>query len=296
MKRGFWPYPDLRNTVTVHHITDSHIGYRDALTADWHDNIAQDSERLKIAGHVGHIHTGDFVETWSGNTNDARFKAFRDTIKGDGLPWADVPGNHDLGDYAAVTSRTPDAWAAAVGGRAKARSVTLMGGIAVIGLPNPWTYTTQFVNNPVTADDLTWLDQQLTALGGTMAWVCFHEPPAGTVPSSEGIEPLASIDAVLGAHSNVIGILSGHWHRQVENPDQVQVQDRGGKRIYVVTGPSALGIRGDYGWPEQAANAAATSLWVSYGGDFIDVRWRHHLGRRWTDSAGTFVRRQLKAA
>lgn len=286
--RSAWNYPNLGSGVTFHHITDTHIGYRDYLTSKWHAQIADDIQDLRV-NHVGHIHTGDFVETWDGNDNDSEYVAFRDSIKTDDLPWADVPGNHDQGDYNTTASRTADEWAQQVGGREKARSVTEMSGIKIIGLPVNWGYP--FSAQPLTEDDLTWLDEQLTAAGSTPCWLAAHEPPYGAISNYDYLQPTAQLNDIVGAHSNVFGGVFGHWHMRVEDTRQVQVMNLGGRDIFIVNGPSGLGIRGDYSADQQAAYTPATSLWVTMLDDgakrTVDVRWRNHLGRRWVVGEGT---------
>lgn len=298
-----WNYPDLRNGTTLHHITDNHFGDR-FFTTNLLDRVASDMAVLK-ASHQGHVHTGDMV-MWRGSTGlppeDSLYTAWRGKIKSDGKPYAEVPGNHDLGSYGSANYRTKEQWATAVG-VPSANSVTRMGDMIVIGLsPDVWmpAYPADGFLDPVLSPaTLSWLDTQLTLAGSTPVWLANHVPPVGQYSASTAstAQPGADVDALIAGHPNVVGWLSGHWHVDINNqPDHVRTVVQGGRNLFAVNAPAAGGLLTGVDQSVQQWASPAQSMFVTYLGGAIDVRWRDHSARRWTTSEGAAVKHLLLTA
>lgn len=292
MSTRVWPYPDLRNGTTIHHITDTHFGLRDEVDGRF-PAISADLELLK-ASHVGHVHSGDMVD-WdaspSAGPEDTQYLAWRDGVKAkDGLPWAEIVGNHDLQSFATGATRTSAQWATSMG-LSSQNTVTSMGGVKIIGL-GPDSWATQITAAPcvLSAATLTFLDQQLTAAGSTPCFIATHVPPNEQYPSNapNGVAtPVANLDGIVAGHSNVVGWLSGHRHA---NPDtdaaHAGVVSVGGRNLFVVNGPAAGGRMSGVAYENYTFQSPSLSMFITYLGGALDVRWRDHSAMGWKLTAG----------
>lgn len=282
-----WPNPS--NGVTLCHITDTHVGQRDET--DWRfPTIAADMERLGVTTQ-GVVHTGDMCD-WdetppTGSPEVSQYRAWRDPLRTAlGVPWSEVPGNHDLQSFQSRKTWTSQQWATAMG-YASANTVTIMGGVWVIGTAPPqWA---GFDGDKFTLDaaTLTWLDQQLTAAGSNPVIITAHVPPVEQYPSApDQILPAASFANIVGSHSNVKMILSGHRHSNIWTDNaHSSIQTIGGKKVFCLNGPAAGGIMFGYGDPYTLApwRSPCLSTYVTYYGDAVGVRWRDQMAGRWSD-------------
>lgn len=311
--------PDLRSSATVQLFADNQFGFRPGFTDNWNIRAAYDS--MSLSHYVGvRANAGDCIEWLNATPEDAAYKAFRTAIMADGKPYGDTSGNHDLTTYntSAVFPyqrtttdgivekwvRTADQWAAAVPGRPKANQVVTNGSIAVVMMsPDIWAYRHGVAKpgyappDPLTTAHLTWLDQQLTALGTTPTWIVTHAPPPGQFPTSstpaaEYVQPWDQIGLVIDAHPNVIGWLSGHWHISSANTDTIRKIQCGGRQIIGINSPSSQGIRGGWNATQQQYGDGtngpehAKSLFVGYDGTDVTVRWRNHNAGTWVQPFG----------
>jgi len=306
-----WPFPDLRNGTTVNLITDLHMGKR-SFIADWATKMSDDLYRLR-ASLSGSVQAGDAIDWFNNPTTpeDALYVAWRDAHKTKlGLPLAECVGNHDLASHATGgPTRNVQQWAAAVGVPSQ-NTVVSMGGVKVITVgPDSWGFNG--VGGPdqsvLSAATLTWLDQQLTAAGSTPCWIAAHSPLYEQFPAySDGWlqAPKAELDALIGSHSNVIGWLSGHLHTDIQaTPEHAGVITVGGRKIFAVNGPPSGGRLSsiefnDHQWlaPDGSGSGINQSMFVTYLGGAIDVRWRNHNGRRWAKAQGAQMRHILLTA
>lgn len=317
--------PDLRSAATVQLFADNQFGYRPQFTDNWNMRAAYDSRSL--APYVGvRANAGDCIEWNAVLPEDASYKAFRQVIMGDGKPYADTPGNHDLTTYNAAASfpyqrttadgivekwaRTADEWARDVPGRGTANQVVTNGQIAVVTLsPDIWAYrhTTTTPGyappDPLTAAHLAWLDTQLTQLGSTPTWIVTHAPPQNqfatgtTLPAAEFVQPWDQIGVVIDAHPNVIGWMSGHWHIGANHADTIRKIQCGGRQILGINSPSSQGIRGAWTAGQQQYGdgtlgpECSKSMFVAYDGTDVTVRWRNHNNATWVQPQGGKYRR-----
>ena len=291
MSTRVWPYPDLRNGTTIHHITDTHFGLRTEADGRF-PQISVDLEILKAA-HAGHLHSGDMVDWDAAPTDapeDAQYLAFRNGVKAkDGLPWAEVVGNHDLQSFQTLTARTSAQWAASMG-LSSQNTVTTMGGVRIIGLgPDSWrAFDTPEPGYTLSAATLTFLDQQLTAAGSTPCFIATHVPPSEQYPAESQVAlPVVGLDGIVAGHSNVVGWLSGHRHA---NPDtdtaHAGVATIGGRKLFVVNGPAAGGRMAGVAYADYVFKSPSLSMFVTYLGGALDVRWRDHSAMGWKSVNG----------
>jgi hypothetical protein len=307
-----WPFPDLRNGPTLHHVTDTHFGPRAsyAYLADWHRRSETDIAYLRVATNAGHLATGDLINAWFGSASLAQarkqraqqrrdFQAWRAAITGaDGKPFALATGNHDMsgpedadGTWHPITG---DQWAAFYG-LPSVNNTWDMGEIRVITLgPEKW----ESFNRPnpyrkflLPTGTLDWLDAELSA-DSRPTFLAAHVPTAQQYPDDfltvNGQNP--RFDDIVGAHGNVVGYLCGHRHNDVDaNPDLATVVTVGGRRIFTVCGPAAggkdrwTGVGPYEDTSRQWVPNANCSLYLTLlHDDTLDVRYRDHDARQWT--------------
>lgn len=286
-----WPYPDLRNGTTVSLTTDSHMGEW-SFTQNFLDRAGADMDDLKVASQ-GFVHAGDLIH-WStpAAPEDATAKQWLADRKAasPAIPQVFVPGNHDLASYVdPMPHRTSSQWATAMG-VSSPLTVADMGGVRVLGVaPDDW------VNDPVTGwgqmtlspATMTWLDQQLTAAGSRPCWIAMHSALEDQYGGTAHAEPIAGLQSLIGSHQNCIGVLSGHLHTAYRtNVNHVKSITVGGRRIFTVNGPAGGGRMNGIAVADHQWQSPVISMFVTYLGDAIDVRWRNHLERRWDQGLG----------
>lgn len=311
-----WPYPDLRNGTTFHHITDTHFG---ALSqADfifkWLDGVSYDMEKLKVANPNGHIHTGDMIEWFApytslsdGAAQDSMYVAWRDGIKAiDGKPWVECAGNHDMqgplsADGTTRLGRTIQNWADSMG-LVTPHQVVDMDDIRIITLnPDKW-----FRNVPagdtkaefeVPQATLDWLDTQLGATTKPVFIACHIVLQEQYLTITEDGYNAANVNTpaltdVLMAHSNVVGWLSGHKHITISNVEHAKVmQLPNGQKMFAINSPACGGGTRSGATEEQHQwDSVNYSMYLTYLGDALDLRWRDHNLYGWTGPSGETVR------
>lgn len=309
--------PDLRSAATVQLFADNQMGFRPQFSDNWNMRGAYDS--MMLSPYVGlRANAGDCIEWSTAAPEDASYKAFRQAVQADGVPYIDTPGNHDLTTYnnaatfpytrttadgiAERMTRSADEWASKVAGRAKANTVIQNGDIAVIAVsPDWWPYRASIPGfgppDPLSEEILGWLDGQLTALGTKPTWMVSHAIPLGqfsttTAKDTEFLRPWPRITEVLGAHSNALGWLSGHWHIAPSNGESIKTLPAGPRSIVSINAPSSQGIRSGWSAAQQQYGDGTQgpeymkSMFISYDGTSITARWRDHNAAAWVQPFG----------
>lgn len=312
MSGRIWRFPDLRNGTTLHHITDTHFGghYHAAWVNGWGDSVRDDLNELSVYTSAGHVHTGDMIHWYYGtgnpqstaDTESAWYVAWRDAVKAvDGKPWAEAVGNHDLlGPGEADSTRslvTSTGWAQRIGVESQ-NVITDMGDFKVITVgPETWHYGTNFVLSQAT---LSFLDNALQN-AGKPCWVAAHVPFNEQYNTYGGgdtaVEPgNPTLMALLDSNPNCIGWLSGHRHINiVEQTEQATTFSTGSRQIFGINGPASIGGRkgAEVAYDDHQWQAWNYSMYLTYLGDAVDVRWRDHNARVWTNPEGETVRHIL---
>ena len=305
-----WRHPDLRNGAgTLHHITDTHFGAGNhaQFINDWHEKTRHDLDILKVVYNRGHVHTGDMIHWYPGGDNtqaDADIETdwyvtWRNSIKAtDGMPFAEAVGNHDLlgpGPEGERVPRTSAAWASAVGVASK-NVATDMGQFKVITIgPETWESGGGFYLSNST---LTWLDNQLQT-AGKPCFIAAHVPSdeqMGTnTAAGNAIEPgNPTFLDICDSNPNAIGYLSGHRHIDINTrPNHASVFSVGSKNMFGINGPPGGGGRNSaVSYADHLTLGTYYSMFITLlDENTLDVRWRDHLGRRWTAPDGETVRR-----
>lgn len=290
-----WKFPELTRGSTINVMADSQQGFRSDFTDNWADRVAEDLQRLK-ADSVGHAHAGDCVEGLAGRFEDEKYIKFKSDIMKDGKPFLACAGNHDLGCETAPLNRSADDWAKNVDGRPQHDAFMRMGDIAVIALAPPfWKYDFSIPNfadpPPLNDATLTYLDETLRQLGSTPTWIMTHHLPPGQAPGSvvgdpQYVRPWDRVMEVVADNPNAIGWLSGHWHISPESTQiGLRALNMGGRKIFGINAPSVTGLNAQ-SYAKHRYQDNARSMFVTYQGDHVDVRWRNHTDPGWLAPGG----------
>ena len=300
-----WTYPDLRNGTTIHHVTDTHMGAAGgaAWLKAWMDRIRDDILDLSESCH-GHVHTGDCIHWDQGGdqpSEDVQYVAWRTAILADGLPYSSSVGNHDLDCFAANAPdahRTAKQWASAVGIPA-ANNRTDIGEVRVISIgPDDLPDNQGWLFSDAT---LSYLDTQLGATTKP-CFVSFHCPPSGqyggTTPgiwNPDYRNP--TLFPIMDSHPNCVGMLHGHSHANIDVTNHARTLNIGSRQIFSINGPPCGGGRySTVAYADHQWQSPAQSIYLTYLGDAVVVRWRDHLRRQWTTGAGALSRTILLPA
>lgn len=309
MSTRAWPWPDLRHGTTLHHITDTHLGQR-FFTSAWMDAIGIELDRFKTSA-AGHVHTGDIIQ-WqlSVTPEDAEWLEWVAARRAaSSLPWAVALGNHDLASYFnTLPSRTSAQAATALGLPGQNYTVVMGSGAntvwVIVVAPDAWASPDGGVSvgdcvlSPAT---LAYLDTQLTAAGSIPCFIACHAPLYEQYAGAGGVgwyvNPRTTITALLDGHPNAVGWLSGHRHVNVQaEPSHARSDVVGSRRMYLINSPAACGRQNDLTFDQHQFQSPALSMYLTYLGDALDVRWREHLRHRWETVGGTRIKHLLLAA
>lgn len=121
-----------------------------------------------------------------------------------------------------------------------------IGDLSVICLaPDTWEQPTDTLTDYILpANTLDWLDAQLSA-SSRPTFIATHAPPDRQYPddsiTADGQNP--RLNDIIGAHSNVIGWLSGHRHNIIEvQPEHAETINVARQQLFALCGPSTGGM------------------------------------------------------
>lgn len=299
-----WPLPPRSAAATLHHLTDTHVGYGDPYDVD--DTAkkmaaARDMRSAFVRGIDGQIHTGDITDDGGGTdaneaTQDARALEFLAAMEREGVPSVWCVGNHDLRDRDGETGGrlpyTTDAWEWAYG--RPANGVVDMGEVRVVHFAPPQlTWAQDEANRWIIAPErLEWLDKQCRESNRPV--ILANHYPLAELNESFGwgsgsyLNPRGDIAAIIDANPSVAGMICGHTHYQTTDVRSTEILTIGSRRIVHIVGPS-LAVTGP---PEHTGYADSApvpqrSLYIS----ILDptrwqIRYRTHTPGLWEDIEG----------
>lgn len=298
--RRRWPGPPrILGGTTVWHLTDTHIGDAPGVAWPRMAGVAQDVAQplVELNDVAGFVHTGDIVNNSNSDADpeDVEAKDWLETYF-TSRPNLWVPGNHDIAwrpSSAQAPASSRLGWELAYG--RPGNDVITVGDPArsnvmrVIGMCPPFygNDDTDPATPPkggwVLSDaDLTWVEDQLRAAGSTPVWLANHfrlaEQTSGAVDTSIGAQPHGALVDLIASYPNVVGWLSGHVHWDTEDRRMVMPLAVGGRTIAAVCGPST---RYNSDHSEAGGTLPYRSLYVTYLGDAVAVRFRDHGAARY---------------
>lgn len=268
-----WPLiSPVGHGVLVHHVSDTHFGYRDWSIPESEHLLRDLNEGLVPIPDIL-IHTGDIVDGTTSKVGTWNEDAYA-------LSWLDratltqrllCMGNHDVRDRVVHTRST---WEAIYGQSANTfvdvkgiRFVTF----AVDEHPNgaDWMWT-------VPAATWDWVAAVATAHNGPVV-LADHHPPmefGGLLPQ-DCVLPQSALNDLVGDVSNITGMMCGHLHRNLDDLSAAQFVTLGGRSIPLLADISAmLSLEGEPG-RDQSAQIQSTTAYV----EILDDRWRVHYRR-----------------
>jgi hypothetical protein len=283
-----WPIPPPapEGGITIHHVSDTHIGYRPWSYAEANHLLRDLNEGLVPLPDVM-VLTGDIIDGIDVPAEDAYAKAFLNVAgEARGVPGLWCVGNHDL------RTRSPNtrvAWEATYGRPGNTyvdvggwRLITFT--VDVHGWNDPWV---------VPAATWSWLDQRIAEAPGPVI-LANHFPPQelGGLTNIDYLQPPAELADLVSSHPNVIGMLAGHTHWPADDPRSAAMIQLGSRSNFpVLTDISAMltlptGLSRD-----QSAQVPSISAYVTVTEDLWEVRYRHHGPHAWSGPGGMRVTR-----
>lgn len=242
------------------------------------------------------IQVGDHTST-AATSEFTNYKAWRDNIKAafPGIPWGEVPGNHDLiGNNSSGTPDlvTPAQWAAIMGYQNKDNVIDIKGRVRVL-LVSPAADATvgKASVRRLTIDPATvaWIDARCDEVPDMKVVIVFHAPLPNTVGPLDG-SAFSSYDErwhahwdtgyalsdMISRHSNIVAWVAGHTHSRPTEVDIVKKMTYGSVSIASVVTSSPAFHNPDTGIYGPIVTALVTIL-----PDRVEVRYRDHGSRQW---------------
>lgn len=269
-----WTVPELGAT-TLHHVSDTHFGYRPWSYAEGGHMLA-DLEAGLIPPVDAFVHTGDITDHSLQDEDAYSLGWLAGAAKGAPGIWA--PGNHDL-----YNTRSSSAeWQADYG--RPANTYLDVGGYRLVAFaPDTWAEHTDWT---ISAATWSWLDSAIGATSDPVILLNHYPPWELGLTQGVTVQPHASLAGLVDAHSNIEGMLVGHMHWRIEDARSCSFVVMGGRQVPVLMGVSQAFTDSDLS-RDQSAQYPSISTYVSlYPGEMWEVRYRLHGPRAWGGPGG----------
>ena len=277
-----WPVPPTGGLV-IHHVSDTHFGYRSWSHAEG-DHMLRDLSEGLIPPVDVLVHTGDIVDGPNLAAEDAYAKKWL-TAAGKNVPSVWAVGNHDLRDRAPTTRA---AWESAYG-RPGNTYVDVDGHRIVTFTVDSHTLNADWIVPEAT---WTWLDKVASDAPGPVI-LAEHFPPweLGVDLTLGALQPPARFAEFVSAHPNVVGMLAGHMHWDPGDQRSAVMLNIGNRTAFpVLTDVSAM-LTISTLTRDQSAQLPSVSAYVRVLPDLWEVRYRHHGPHAWLGPGGMRVTR-----
>lgn len=279
-----WPLPtppdDTDAALTVHHVSDTHIGYRPWSHAEA-DHMAADIAHGLIPPVDVLVHTGDIVDGPDLPTEDTYAKTWLAAAAKD-APSVWAVGNHDIRDR---TPHTRAAWEAVYG--RPANTYLDVAGWRIV----TWAVDTHVTNTNWVIPDATWdwLDAVIGAAPGPVLLAEHYPLWELGVTDVNCVQPAARMADLISAHPNIAGMLAGHMHWEIEDPRQAKFVAVGSRALFpVVTDVSSMLSISEL-TRDQSAQLQSISTYITMHPDRWELRYRFHGRHGWGGPAGLRV-------
>lgn len=272
-----WPIPaSPPDGILIHHVSDTHFGYRswsygeaDHMADDLLDNLVPPADVF--------VHTGDITDHGAPAEDAYARRWLHRAARGAPEVWA--MGNHDIRDRQIHTRAT---WEKIY--RRSANTFVDIDGIRLVtfavddftGTSTPWV---------VPAATWTWLDGVVSAAPGPVILVDHYPPSELGVAAENYLQPAATLDAFVGDHPAVVGMLCGHMHLELDDPDAAAFWTIGGRALPVLCDISSM-LSLDGHSRDQSAQIQSHSAYVTVREDRWEVRYRAHGTHAWSGPGG----------
>jgi hypothetical protein len=281
-----WPIPQApADGLLVHHVSDTHIGYRDWSFAE-SDHMRRDVQQGLVPIPDAFVHTGDIGDGTQNTTTitideqDAYARPWlNDVARGAASVWS--IGNHDIRDR---TPTTRQAWEAAYG--RLGNSYTDVKGWRII----TFAVDTHSSSLPWVVPDTTWdwVDSVCSTAPGPVVLAQHYPPWELTTSANNFLEPSSKLDSLMAARTNITGMLCGHMHYELDSAQMTQILTIGGRKIPVICDISSmLSLNGDS--RDQSAQIQSTSVFVEMTEGVWRVHYRQHGSHAWSGPGGQRV-------
>lgn len=278
-----WPIPPS-DGLLIHHVSDTHFGYRpwsygegDSMQDDLLDNLVPAADVF--------VHTGDIVDGEADQLSHAREDAYalrwlHRAARGAPSLWA--MGNHDVRERRVHTRAE---WERIY--RRPANTFVDVQGVRLVtfavdtftGNSTPWV---------VPAETWAWLDTVIAAASGPCILVDHYPPAELGVGSANHVQPASSLNDLVSGHPNIMGMLCGHMHSELDDPNAAQFLTIGGRALPVLTDISSM-LSLDGRSRDQSAQIQSHSAYVTVLEDRWEVRYRAHGTHAWSGPEGQRV-------
>jgi 3',5'-cyclic AMP phosphodiesterase CpdA len=273
-----WPLiPPVNDGVLVHHVSDTHFGYRPWSFGEGNHLLRDLNQGLipipDILVHTGDITDGDLSQQGT-NVEDAY-----------ALSWLDKAtltrrllcmGNHDIRDRKVHTRAS---WESVFGQSANAYA-DVKGVRFITFAVDDFSNTDSMWTVPAATWD--WVAAVATAHTGPVV-LADHYPPKefGGLLDQDVVLPQAALNEVVGDVPNIVGMLCGHLHRDINDLAAAQFVTIGGRQIPLLADISAmLSLQGEPG-RDQSAKIQSTTAYIVIRDGQWQIHYRRHGSHAW---------------
>lgn len=273
-----WPLPPTGGLL-IHHVSDTHFGYRPWSIAE-SDHMSDDLLDNLVPAPDLFVHTGDITDHGAAAEDAYALRWLHRAARG--APSLVAMGNHDIRDRAVHTRAT---WEKTY--RRSANTFVDVQGVRFVtfavddftGTTTPWVVPTA---------TWAWLDTVIGAASGPVVLVDHYPPAELGVGSANYVQPASALDDLVSGHPNITGMLCGHMHKELADPDAAAFWTIGGRPLPVLCDISSMLSLGALG-RDQSAQIQSHSAYVTVLEDRWEVRYRAHGTHAWTGPGGMRV-------
>jgi hypothetical protein len=267
-----WPLISaVGHGVLVHHLSDTHWGYRSWSFAEGEHLLRDLNEGLVPIPDIM-IHTGDITDDGTPDQD------------GYALSWFDratssrllmCMGNHDIRDRPVHTRQS---WEGVYGQRANT-FMDVKGVRFITFAPDDFTgYDSPWIVPPETWD---WVAATAGAHNGPVVLADHYPPSELGVSLGNALQPPAALNVLVGDVPNIVGMLTGHMHKDLTDLSSAMFLTIGGRQLPVLCDISAmLSLEGELG-RDQSAKIQSTTAYVEILPEAWRVHYRRHGSHAW---------------
>lgn len=242
--------------------------------------MVADLEQGLIGDVAALVHTGDTIDGIDVPAEDAYALEWLDDAA-KGVPTLLACGNHDL------RSRSPHTRAAweAVYGRPANTFLDVEGYRLITWSVDSHTWDDHWI---VPGATWSWLAETIEGADGPVVLAQHFPPWELTQWAGNTVEPAETFAAIIGDYPQVVGLMCGHQHWDIDDPRAARFVTMGGRSIPVLTDISSM-LSIDGLSRDQSAQRQSYSAYVTLYDDRWEVRYRAHGTHAWSGPGGLRV-------